>query len=268
MVLCTSCRRFGHLASACPNETVYTSEQLADVRCASCGEHGHLDCTLLQTRALRLFCYNCGQRGHFGEDCHRPGMDPNVQRRIVNASMSTGMAGRSGGGSGRGGFGGFGRGDGRAHGRRLSVDHEVGRKRPYDELAAADALFFERSTPSRARSPPGGGGAQRAAPGSAPARMIAHGKKAAQEERRAARVERNEPRGAGKRASPGGALEGKGKHARVGKVRVKDAESHGGGSGAPKGKPTSDKMAKRSVAGPKKAIVKKGTGKLGKKRVD
>jgi hypothetical protein len=169
MVLCMNCRRFGHLAAACPTKTAYTEEQLVDVRCLLCGEHGHLNCAVVKTRALRLFCYNCGQRGHFGEDCHRPGMDPTVQRRIATASHAMHRAGGPIGGS-----------PFRAGGDRFRrhssepLAAATGKKRAFDELAEVNAFFGDRadgSTPTARSSRMHTGGQRSSTPHSAPARV-------------------------------------------------------------------------------------------------
>lgn len=175
LVLCTGCRRFGHLAAECPTKPSYSEEELLDVRCLACGGRGHLNCALKSERALRLFCYNCGQRGHFGEDCHRPGMDPLTQRRIVAGSMAIHSHGRAGFGGGPGG--GFGHSP-RPGERRSSFpgrSGSVGAKRPRDfreppprdEPQRADRFFVQDSPGARPKGLP----PHRPAPGSAPAKV-------------------------------------------------------------------------------------------------
>ncbi|KAG8464598.1 hypothetical protein KFE25_009966 [Diacronema lutheri] len=180
LVMCVGCRRFGHVASECPTKAVYTPEQLEDVRCLACGVHGHLNCALTKQRALRLFCYNCGQRGHFGEDCHRPGMDPLTQKRIVASSMAIHERSAVPAGGGGGGVPGFGPGWPSERFRRHSTSPSLSRaaiagaKPPRDELECADRLFFAReaegSQQQRGRLH---GGARAMRADSAPARVRA-----------------------------------------------------------------------------------------------
>lgn len=279
LVMCTGCRRFGHIAAECPTKASYSEEELVDVRCLSCGVHGHLNCALKVQRALRLFCYNCGQRGHFGEDCHRPGMDPLTQRRIVAGSMAI-HSRSSPGGPGSGGHGGgfFGAsprpGDRfRRHSAGPSFPGRsslagIGAKRlrdggdsdVRDELESADELFkiaSSRRDSSPAQSFPPNKRPYHTAPDSAPAKLRAsdreraripksrHGKKRLREDRSslgsAARVVKLKPAHKAKHGKPSGsgAAGGSGSGGKLLKVKVK-----GGGGGSHK-RPNSLKGAHR-----------------------
>lgn len=167
MVVCSQCRRFGHIAAACMTKPSYTADDLARVRCMVCGERGHLDCTHTKDPALRLFCYNCGQRGHFGEDCGRPGMDVGMQRRIVAASLAVDQRGGS-----RSGFTPPVAGRKRPRSDTDEEPEEEEEKDGNDELTRADRLHFNHAQHAarphkRARSPhspaPGGRPGGRAA---------------------------------------------------------------------------------------------------------
>jgi protein AIR1/2 len=77
---CSRCHERGHDVEACPHKLKrITAEQKCEL-CSTLG-HGETDCELLWRTSgrpwekdlpiftVRLFCYECGQAGHLGNDC-------------------------------------------------------------------------------------------------------------------------------------------------------------------------------------------------------
>jgi len=49
----------------------YAAEDMADIRCLSCHQLGHLNCKPVTAQPAHPSCYNCGQDGHLGPECTR-----------------------------------------------------------------------------------------------------------------------------------------------------------------------------------------------------
>ncbi|KAK9452340.1 uncharacterized protein V1518DRAFT_425286 [Limtongia smithiae] len=74
---CSNCNKLGHTAASCV-------ERRKDIYCSRCrsSRHGHETCPSIWCYYTfsgqplkpieRMYCYNCGEEGHFGDDCPRP----------------------------------------------------------------------------------------------------------------------------------------------------------------------------------------------------
>ncbi|KAK9479048.1 hypothetical protein V1514DRAFT_342151 [Lipomyces japonicus] len=84
---CSNCNKLGHASFSCV-------EQRKDIYCSSCRStrHGYETCPSIWSvysythQSLKpistMFCYNCSQEGHYGDDCHkqRPFMQPFINQ--------------------------------------------------------------------------------------------------------------------------------------------------------------------------------------------
>ncbi|KFM27014.1 Histidine biosynthesis bifunctional protein hisIE, chloroplastic [Auxenochlorella protothecoides] len=78
---CYHCASLGHDARECPNTLCfkaeggctceYMEEDLAQVRCSTCGLRGHLSCAPAPDTRVLPSCYNCGAGGHCAAECRQ-----------------------------------------------------------------------------------------------------------------------------------------------------------------------------------------------------
>jgi zinc finger CCHC domain-containing protein 9 len=64
-IMCLACKKWGHLASNCPDESMKKI-------CYNCGSHDHTlaECTTPQTGELKFAkCYFCNEPGHIASKC-------------------------------------------------------------------------------------------------------------------------------------------------------------------------------------------------------
>jgi len=76
--VCSICCGSGHNRFQCPRSDPSTWASIQrDAICSVCGEKGHFQCTDLKWffGLEGVFCYNCGGKGHVGNQCNRPNLN-------------------------------------------------------------------------------------------------------------------------------------------------------------------------------------------------